>query len=136
MNDREESVREFLRRRGAPDTVVARGLEGLVEQWSRTARALERGYAYGLDDYLNDLDARQLIEEALEFAALHEIERVREALEAADAMARAALEPSARCVWGEGSARYHGWSAERNWWYFAVPKHPGEDLAAELRERS
>jgi hypothetical protein len=134
VEERDETVREFLRRRGSPDPVVDRGLPGLVEAWGKTANELARGYSLGLDDYLNDLDARQLIEEALEFASLTEIEKVRPRLDAADALAREQLEPLARCVWGEGSARYHGWTPERNWWYFAAPRNAGEALVSELKQ--
>lgn len=129
----DETVREFLRRRGCPDEVVARGLLGLVEQWEKTAEAVETGYSLGLDDYLNDMDSRQLIEEALEFASEIETLQVKARLAAADKRMRAALKPRPSCLWGEGIGRYHDWSPDRNWWYFSVPRAPGPDLAAELK---
>jgi hypothetical protein len=135
MNEHEETVREFLRRRGCPDTVVARGLTGLLESWERTVEAVGRGYPYGLDDYLNDIDGRQLIEDA--WGAASDVERVRiEArLAAADEKLRALTEVGQRCLWGGDVANYHGWSREKNWWYWSVPRQPGEDLAADLEAR-
>jgi hypothetical protein len=69
----DDSVREFLSDRGCPDEVVTAGLDGLVSEWERAVVQVESGYPLGLDDYLNDLDGRQLLEDALEVAS--EIER-------------------------------------------------------------
>lgn len=130
-----ESVRDFLRRRGAPDAAVERGLEGLVEQWERAVEDVARGYPFGLDDWLNDVDGRQLLAEALGAASDIERARLRPRLDAADARARALLAMRARCLWGEEVARYHGWDPQRNWWYYAVPREPGPNLAEELEGR-
>jgi len=127
-----ESVREFLRRRGAPDTVVARGMPGLIESWERTATAIEQGYAFGLDDYLNDMDARQLIDDAWGAASDHERRRVEDRLADADRRVRERLVERSHCLWGDGVAQYHGWSRERNWWYFMQPASAGADLTEEL----
>ena len=61
----DDPIRRFLRARGVADHVVAGGLDGLVADWEHTAERVESGYALGLDDYLNDLDARQIIEVVL-----------------------------------------------------------------------
>src|SRR5688500_16956128 len=61
----EEAVTQYLKGRGVPDDVAESGLEGLVSAWERTASQVQAGYPLGLDDYLNDVDGRQLIEEAV-----------------------------------------------------------------------
>lgn len=131
----EESVRELLRRRGAPDRVVERGLAGLVEDWDRAAAEIESGYRLGLDDYLGDVDGRQLLDDAWGAAGDLERERVAARLGAADRRAQAALVPAGRCLWGEDVARYHGWDAGRHWWYFMRPRVAGAALEEELRAR-
>lgn len=125
----DDPIRRFLRARGVADHVVEGGLEGLVTAWERVAEQIERGYDLTLDDYLNDLDTRQILEVVL--AAMPEpdgplLDRMR----AADGRVRAATVPTRQCVWGDGAAP--GWSSRRNWWYFVVPAHPGEDLADEI----
>lgn len=132
--DGEESVRDLLRRRGAADHVVSGGLPGLVESWERTASDVEAGYRLGLDDYLNDMDGRQLLEDAWGAASDLERTRVRGRLEDADRRARAALVPTERCLWGADVARYHGWNAEQQWWYFMRPRAAGAALEEELKE--
>lgn len=131
----DESVRDLLRRRGAPDRVVEAGLPGLLASWERTAREVEDGYRLGLDDYLNDLDGRQLLDDA--WGAANDLERARlvSRLGDADRRMRTALVDAGRCLWGEDVARYHGWSVEREWWYFMRPRRAGEELEADLAAR-
>lgn len=131
----EESVRDLLRRRGAPDALVAAGLGGLVEAWERFAGEVATGYRLGLDDYLNDLDLRQLLEEA--WGAATDAERAKWAARraAADRRAREAMVPAERCLWGADVARYHGWDPGREWWYFMRPRRAGARLASDLGAR-
>ena len=63
-----DPVGEFLRNRGCPEHVVRGGLRGLAESWEEVVRSVEEGYSLGLDDYLNDMDGRQLLDETLAVA--------------------------------------------------------------------
>jgi hypothetical protein len=124
VND--DPIRRFLRARGAGGHVVDGGLAGLVDAWEQTADQIEVGYPLTLDDYLNDLDARQLIE-----LALRSMPEPRGSLLArlrrADARVRAGSVPVPRSVWGEEHR-----ADARSWWYFRVPRAPGPDLAEDL----
>lgn len=128
----DDPVRSFLQERGCPDSVVRRGLRGLVEAWERTVREVRAGYPLGLDDYLNDMDCRQLIEDV--FRTIPDARtptlagRVREA----DALLRHLLQPARECLWGAEAAAAHGWMPEKEWWYFQRPKKAGPELMAEL----
>ncbi len=125
----DDPIRRFLRARGVADHVVAGGIEGLVTAWEQTATAIGAGYCLTLDDYLNDLDARQILEVVL--SAMPEPDGpLLDRLRAADARVRAATVPVGQCVWGDGGSR--GWTERRNWWYFVIPRHPGGDLADDL----
>ena len=137
------SVREFLRARGCPARVVAGGLEGLIAEWERVAESVEQGYPLDtLDDYLNDMDGRELIEEALAAvpgarggsltAGDARAASLDVRLAAADARIRSALVPARACLWGETNAARHGWNTAREWWYFMKPARPGPGLGAEL----
>jgi hypothetical protein len=130
MND--DPIRRFLRARGVADHVVEGGLDGLVTSWEQVAAHIEQGYDLTLDDYLNDLDTRQILEVVL--AAMPEpdgplLDRMR----AADDRVRAATVPVRQCVWGEGASP--GWSSRRNWWYFVIPVRPGEELADDIAQK-
>jgi hypothetical protein len=115
------SLEEFLRQEGAPDQVVRGGLEVLMTGWERTVLAVEAGYAGDYEDYLGDLDGRQLLAQALERVTRGHAAEVAERLEALDARMRAATTPVARCLWGMIVADEEGWSPEDNWWYYARP---------------
>jgi hypothetical protein len=127
-----DEVRELLRSRGCPDTVVAGGLEGLIADWTSFSHEIENGYALGLDDYLNDVDGRELIAAVVHAVPAALTPTLRRKLTAADNRARAALEPHPRCLWGDRMARSHGWEPATRWWYFTRPRRPGPELAEEL----
>ena len=127
-----DPVREFLAGRGAPEDVVSSGLDGLVAEWERTVRQIESGYPLGLDDYLNDLDGRQLLEDVLEVAAEVARDTATKRLEIADARARRNVRWVDECLWGARVADREGWTRDGNWWYFAVPRSPGPLLREDL----
>lgn len=128
-----DPVRDFLRQSGASHSVIASGLRGLVENWERVVRDVAKGYNLTFDDYLNDMDGRQLLENAMGLAPEEIREAYRERVKATDTRAEAALVPSSRCIWGQIVADEEGWKAERNWWYFRLPRAPGPRLTEELK---
>jgi hypothetical protein len=127
-----DPVRDYLRRSGAPYSVVAQGLRGLVENWERVVNQVVEGYNLTLDDYLNDMDGRQMLANALELAP----EEVRAAfltrVHDADLRIRLNLVPAGRCLWGAIVAGEEGWREETHWWYFERPRTPGPRLRADL----
>jgi hypothetical protein len=129
-----DPVGEFLKKRGCPEHVVRGGLRGLAENWEEVVRSVEEGYSLGLDDYLNDLDGRQLLDEALAVAAAQEKKNALQRVRRADAKMKTFVRPAGRCLWGDETARQEGWTAKKNWWYFSIPIRPGEDLIAEIDE--
>jgi len=133
MND---PVRDYLRERGCADYVIEGGLEGLVESWEKTVRQVEEDYSLTLDDYLNDLDARQLIAEALVVASDQQRAAIDARLSRADEKMRNLTEPAKFCLWGEEVAEEEGWTAEENWWYFARPIKADPELLAEIDDTS
>lgn len=125
-------IREFLRVRGCPETVVAAGAEGLVEEWERVVASVETGYRLGLDDYLNDMDGRELIATLMASIARVLTPAQRRRLDAADARMKTLLVPHGGCLWGERLAAAHGWDPVGHWWYFMRPRKPGSELKQEL----
>jgi len=130
-----DPVRDYLRKSGAPYSVVAQGLRGLVENWERVVAQVVEGYDLTLDDYLNDMDGRQLLQNALELAP----DEVREAffprVRDADIRIRLNLVPASRCLWGTIVAEDEHWTPDANWWYFEKPRNPGPRLKQELNAK-
>ena len=130
-----DPVREFLRERGAPDHMVEGGLDGLLDYWDTVVEDVTMEYPLGLDDYLNDMDTRELIEGAIEVAPPRERAAALSRVQETDGRLREMVEPAGRCLWGEDMEREEGWSAETNWWYYNKPRHPGPDLKEDLEQQ-
>ena len=130
---RPDPVRHFLHERGSPPHVVEGGLEGLLRGWEETVTSLAKGYPVDtLDDYLNDLDGRQILDEALAFVPPRQFDPVYRRLALADSRFLALVTPVSRCLWGERAATANGWDPDRNWWYWRRPRHAGPDLHREI----
>jgi hypothetical protein len=125
-----DPVRRKPRESGCQEHVVRDGLAGLVEAWEKTVAQVETGYPLGFDDYLNDMDGRQILETALGAAgpSAEGADRVR----AADARMKKLVRPVDRCLWGEPMADAEGWTPTENWWYFSLPRHLGPLLREDL----
>ncbi len=129
-----DPVRDFLRERGCPDFVVKSGLQGLVKGWENIVTSVKEGYKFGLDDYLNDLDTRQLLEEVLAVAPGAEKEKYSERVGRADKMMRKVVKSAGKCLWGNEVAETEGWTEEKNWWYFCQPIATSRKLAVEIKK--
>jgi len=123
---------EYLRGEGAPDRVVQGGLDVLLEGWERTVSAVEQGYERGYEEYLNDLDGRQLLAQALARVTPAQAASTVERLGLLDGRMRAATTPVARCLWGAIVAEEEGWTPEANWWYFSRPLNGPAEFLAEF----
>ena len=129
-----DPVREFLREKGCADHIIRDGLAGLVEQWESAVQAIEDGYAFGLDDYLNDMDVRQLLDESLGVAPHSDRDRFTGRIKEADHKFKGLVEIVDVSLWGTEVAEEEGWTTESNWWYFARPLEAGPELLAEIDE--
>ena len=131
----DDPVREYLEEQGCPEHVVEAGLDGLLEKWEYAVEDVEQGYPLGFDDYLDDMDGRELIKGALAVAAPAARQPALVPLRAADARMKAAVLPAGCCLWGEDTAREKGWTAKENWWYFSIPREPGPELKEDIESR-
>ncbi|MCA8954316.1 MAG: hypothetical protein KDE27_32710 [Planctomycetes bacterium] len=114
----DDGVRRFLRAHGAPSHVVYGGLDGLVARWERVAAEAERGYGFTFEDWLNDLDGRRLLHDAMAHAAADEQQLVGARIAAADGRFRAATVATEICQWGTEVAAESGYDRGEHWWYW------------------
>lgn len=133
-DDAGDAVDRYLAERGVADHVRARGLRGMIDDWGRIAASAER-YDLTLDDWINDLDLRDIIAGALTVASTGEQHRVRAVLARADERFRAATVECAPPLVGVGAGdSVQPINPQDAWWYRRAPAHPGatmrDDLAA------
>jgi hypothetical protein len=108
-------------------------LSELIDQWVAFVTDLDgKGYSFDLDNWLNDVDVRELILEALPMFSREEMGDHALKLDKADESFMTATRDFKRCVWGHGTARKEKWTAEKNWWYFRTPRRSNAQLEDEL----
>lgn len=126
-----DPVRSMLAARGCPPDLVEGGLPGLQRAWSGIVEQIANGYELTLDDYLNDMDLRDLLAAAQDIASPEELEMVREEIARSDAEHVALTVPSP-CLWGPDIAEEDGLDPEREWWYYRRPIEMGDQLREDL----
>jgi len=128
-----DPVQEYLRERGCPSHVVRAGLKGLVMTWEKVvAELIFDGYRYGLRDFVNDLDRREVLDGALQ----HLAERVPDDMKARVARADQRFVDhtwrASRCLLDDAAVAERGLTRERHWWYFRVPRRHRANFAKDL----
>jgi hypothetical protein len=124
-----DPVTAFLRERGLADEIVAEGGEGFVARWEQAARDAERErYPFGVEDWLNELDGRQLLHELASKVPGSVCAGLAARLAEADARVQAATVPAPACLWGDALARRMGWRPTHEWWYWRTPHAVVEDF--------
>ena len=116
-----DTVRAFLKRRGCADFVVAGGLPRLVADWEQMVASVCAGEEQDEDEYLNDMDGRDILAAALAVAPRREREAFLARVQAADARIRACLVPTRECLSGAETAGKCAYDREQSWWYFHRP---------------
>jgi hypothetical protein len=124
-----DPVVAFLRERGQADEILAEGAEGLVARWEQAAREAERErYPFGIEDWLNELDGRQLLHELASTVRGSVCDGLAARLAEADARVQAATVDAGACLWGDALADRMGWRPAREWWYWRRPHAVDEDF--------
>lgn len=105
-----------------------------VAAWDRIVRQVEGGYGFDLDTWLNDMDLRRGIDEAMHgLAAGQAADRtLADRLAAIDRRFREATVDAGKCLWGRAAAAHEGWHADRQWWYFRKPRPGNAALDREI----
>ena len=107
-------------------------LEERVAAWEKIVAALERGWRFDLDDWLNDMDLRQMIEDSLALYGPDERGALDIRLAKADADFRLNTVEAGKCLWGKKAAKREKWSATTNWWYFRKPRRAETPFIEEV----
>jgi len=107
---------------GYADHTVSGGLAKLVTGWEALVTSVVKGEPQDYYEYLNDMDGRRILAEALEVASPEERAKFAARVDMADERLRPHLQPSVRCIWGEDVAAKRGWTPEKAWWYFHRPR--------------
>ena len=125
-----DPVRAYLKSRGVSDAIVEGGLESAIERWSEISKTA-KGYDFTLDDWLNDMDLRDIIHGAMRAATEAERESAAPALQKADDRLKKATVKTTS-IWGSAMTGEMAPDPVNAWWYFRRPKDPGETMQEDL----
>ncbi|HEY2587718.1 MAG TPA: hypothetical protein VGI81_18370 [Tepidisphaeraceae bacterium] len=114
-------VSRYCEGRGFSSLVCRGGFDYLLESWTRTVAAVEGGYWLSFDEYLNDMDSRNIIDELPTYASDDEWAGVETMLPPLDARFHAATRQVDACIWGECNEEKYGYRPDRQWWYYRAP---------------
>jgi len=103
-----------------------------VARWAKIVESLERGWRFDLDDWLNDMDLRQLIHEGWPLYGPDEKAEVEATIKRADSFFLLHTVDAGKCLWGRKTAKREKWSAKTNWWYFRKPRKAEPDFIEEV----
>ena len=103
-------------------------LEEMVAKWRQVAKQAAT-YSLTLDDWLNDLDLRDLIDRRMSTQSGPDA-RVRADLESADRAFRESTAEARDSLWGTSAGAQH--DRGRQWWYFRYPKSPSGTMRVDL----
>ncbi len=103
-----------------------------VARWAKIVDSLERGWRFDLDDWLNDMDLRQLIHEGWALYEPDERAEVEAMIKRADSFFLLHTVDAGKCLWGRKTAKREKWSAKTNWWYFRKPRKAEPDFIEEV----
>ncbi|MBK7368565.1 MAG: hypothetical protein IPJ04_11820 [Candidatus Eisenbacteria bacterium] len=124
-----DDVTLFLRARGLADESVAAGAEGLVLRWEQAARDAEHErYPFGVEDWLDELDGRQMLAEMIASIPGALSGALTARLAEADSRVDASTELAGECLWGAKMAKRMKWSPREHWWYWRRPRAVADDF--------
>ncbi len=127
-----DPVQAFFQTQGCSRRITEAGLPGLVATWEVIVAKVAGRYPDGLEEYLNDMDTRDLLEGAWNSARPEQRESLSRRLAAADARIQKVLVPLGRCLWGPLAAEDEAWKPDIQWWYFSRPIIASEALLHDL----
>jgi hypothetical protein len=108
------------------------GIERAVVRWETAASAIALEELESFADFLRNADTRTLIEELMAIATDDERDMYQSRIARADGIIRAHAETTRQCVWGDERSAKHGWSADKQWWYFLRPRSvPADEWPVE-----
>lgn len=105
-----------------PDPGARDSLAERVARWANIVEQLKQGWRFDLDDWLNDMDLRQLIHDGWALYGPDERAEVEAAMRHADSHFLLHTVDAGKCLWGRKAAKRERWSAKTNWWYFRKPR--------------
>ena len=131
----EDVVREYCRRREFGHPIVYGTFDCLLKGWERTVNSIVSGkFHFSFDEYLNNMDGRKILEELIEVANNTLPAEIKEQMWQLDCKIRKSLQRSSVCIWGTKNSLKYGYSSQKHWYYFMLPRLTAEKWEPKISE--
>mgnify|MGYP000435942032 CR=1 FL=1 len=117
-----DPAREYSRRKKFSSLVIYGTFDYLLKKYEVNVRDIALEKCYVLEEYLNDMDGRRILEELIEVAGDRAPCGVQEKMWQLDSKIMPLLQPSYTCIWGTENAFKRSYLPQKHWYYFALPK--------------
>jgi len=105
--------------RGKSDLVQKDGLNYLIPEWKRFVTDYS-GKEDLMDEWLNSLDGRMIIDQILALLPTSERKWVEEQLSPIDNLFRSMSFETNECVWGASNEKSNGYNRASHWYYYRI----------------
>ena len=129
-----DPVTRYLQSRDCSRDMIRGGLTGLVSRWEGIVAAVTRGYDASLDNYLTDMDLRDILSGALAAVGPRDAlpPEIDKRVAAADRKFME-LTQATDDLWGDPDDGEGAPDPETQWWYYRRPSKPGAALKDDLK---
>jgi hypothetical protein len=115
-------INDFVNIKNYSASVKAGGIISLLRKWAYLCRRLPYDNKYQLDEYLNDLLTRDVINEILENCNVEKY--IVADIAGIDEIFKGKTIMVDRCLWPNDNGKYN---ATKNWYFFRVPPQKAVD---------
>jgi hypothetical protein len=126
-----ERVRTYFKQQGYAEHVIEGGVERLLKDWEDVCAPINEN----LDEYINSLDGRRILQEALDLMSDAERAQLADRIASADRKFLEWTEPAESVIGPEGLGR-DGYDRNVDWWYWRVPKVRDDSWSEQMHPNS
>ena len=121
MPSNDDTIRDYCLHRGYSRPVVDGGANYLIKKWTTLAQSLANGKLFIVDEFLNEVDGRGILNELFDLMSDSEHEAIYPSIEQADALFLQHTIDAPECLWGALNEDKYGYARAINWWYYREP---------------
>jgi hypothetical protein len=122
MNN-EEKVKEFLKKRRVAEHVIKGGIKYLFDCWKKFVEDCEKNSYMEIEEYLNDLDGRDILQDVIEEFEKEDIMKwVVIEVKKYDERFRKLLFNTDVCAWGKPNEHKYISTKKTRFWYWGFIK--------------
>jgi hypothetical protein len=116
-----DSIKKVIK--NCADFVVRDGLNYLIPEWRKFTNSVSENDGSTIDEYLNDLDGRKIIDTILPLLAGQERDRIMSEIYFYDKQYISKTFEVKDCLWGRENELIHGFTRQTNFYYYRAPQY-------------